>query len=402
MAGFPSQFTISLPDRNPSKMIRPYLLSIACSAALLGLSGCASTPVAPPKSADLLARAAIENQYLERGFNFTGSARFTEIEFQRDGELGKLMQQLEPAAGDKPASGKSAAGLVDIGIDAARSFRMEVRGAVDFEAARLELAPTLRFARPNLEAAMTLPMLFEGKEAAVYFDGSAIDWMLPGLRDRQGKLIRLGGPDVLKKLDFTLLRRDLNQASRDTYAAIADDAFTLLPTSEEERRQGVAYKVRLKLDAPQYRQLTDRMIDGVARAAQTQLDLVAPDNKDLPAYVALAKMAMGKSKAEVDAQLLIDAKGRLIGSESVSKVDDKGVRFTMQTSLRISNFGQPVFALAPQAGRWYPAEELAAVFASKKKDEAEEAEAPAADPAPKAPAKPAKPKKRKPAAKPAN
>ncbi|QNM97024.1 hypothetical protein [Chitinimonas koreensis] len=376
-------------------MIRPYLLSIACSAALLGLSGCASTPVAAPKSANLLARAAVENQYLERGFNFTGSARFTEIEFQRDGELGKLMQQLEPATADKSASGKLAGGAIDIGIDAMRSFRIEARGAVDFDAARLELAPTLRFARPNLEAALTLPMLFEGKEAAVYFDGSAIDWMLPGLRDKQGQLIRLGGPEALKKLDFALLRSDLKQATRDTYAAIADDAFTLLPINEDERREGVAYKVRLKLDAAQYRQLSDRMIEGLARAAQTQLDRVAPDNKELPAYVALLKMAMGEAKSEVDAQLLIDANGRLIGTESRSWVDQKGARFAMQTSMRISNFGQPVFALAPQAGRWYPAEELAAVFASKKKDRAEEAEAPAAVPAPKAPAKPAKPKKRK-------
>lgn len=365
------------------------------------LGACASLP---PPAADALGRAALASQLDDKGFNFALSVQVKAIETTgAEGELDSLLGPLAslPTGGLEP--------IRAMGMDSVRALRFDIDGAVDLQAHRLEILPTLRFERRNLHAAISLPMLADGREMALYLDPAAFDWTLPGMRERQGKLIRLADPSLAGRVDIGRLLDQLRAANRSAYAAIPAARFSFAELSAAERQAGAVHKVRLQLDSADNQAISQRWLDTVFGSLRP----AAANDADSPAATLhgmgeLLKALLAGSHSRSDSLLLLDAQGRLLGSETDSVLEQGQARLTVHSSSRFASRNAPRFTVQVLPGQYYEASELQGLLARREhhSDSAlplELAEPPTAEPPSQAPPtvapKPAKPaKRRKPAA----
>lgn len=358
-------------------------------AASLALAGCATSPLAN-KTADDAAIYTLQQSSLDARYNFDGTLRISDLDMPA--ELGSLANP-------------------DLVKDVARSFSFDMRGAVDMPASRIELVPTFRFARPNLESWVRVPMLFQLNTLTAWVDASALDLALPQLH---GKLLKLTVPqDKVADIPVDAVMRDLPLIIGKAYAAVDKKAFTFQPLSDSDRQKGASYRIRLTLDPAADAQLGRIMLQEVAArvkrySASKEVQALADKLSEEVA------MAQGEMASESQTELLVDSQAKLLAMEEqrtlrASKL--KGFSVTLRTQMAMRNHGQPVFTVLPTAANVLTLDELKPpswfsgvagkggdaepVEAAEPEVDAAEAAAPA-QAAPVAPAAKAKAKPRKP------
>ncbi|MDC7716733.1 hypothetical protein PQU95_05825 [Vogesella sp. DC21W] len=358
-------------------------------AASLALAGCATSPLAN-KTADDAAIYTLQQSSLDARYNFDGTLRISDLDMPA--ELGSLANP-------------------DLVKDVARSFSFDMRGAVDMPASRIELVPTFRFARPNLESWVRVPMLFQLNTLTAWVDASALDLALPQLH---GKLLKLTVPqDKVADIPVDAVMRDLPLIIGKAYAAVDKKAFTFQPLSDSDRQKGASYRIRLTLDPAADAQLGRIMLQEVAArvkrySASKEVQALADKLSEEVA------MAQGEMASESQTELLVDSQAKLLAMEEqrtlrASKL--KGFSVTLRTQMAMRNHGQPVFTVLPTAANVLTLDELKApswfsgvagkggdaepVEAAEPEVDAAEAAVPA-QAAPVAPAAKAKAKPRKP------
>ena len=358
-------------------------------AASLALAGCATSPLAG-KTADDAAIYTLQQNSLDARYNFDGSLSITDL-------------QMPPAL----------AGVADPVMvkEVARSFNFDVRGAVDMPASRIELVPTFRFSRPNLESWVRVPMLFELNTLTAWVDASALDLALPQLH---GKLLKLNVPqDKVADIPVAAVMRDLPLIIRAAYTAIDKKAFAFQPLRDSDRQQGASYRIRLTLDPAAEAQLGRVMLQEVAArvkrySASKEVQALAEK-----LYEEVAK-TQGEMASDSQTELLVDSHARLLAMEEQRTLRApklQGFSVSTRTQMAVRNHDKPVFTVLPTAANVLTLDELKAPawfsgIAGQKTEAVEQADAPelvapdaaAAAPVPALPA-PAKAKPGKPQAK---
>ncbi|MFN4238943.1 MAG: hypothetical protein ACK4FZ_17160 [Vogesella sp.] len=318
-------------------MFTPRRLALSVMLAV-ALTGCATAPL-DGKSADAAAIYTLQHNAMDSRYNFSGDVRVAEL--QVPDELGRL-------------AGKELVGEV------AKSFSMQVSGAMDLPANRIELVPTLRFARPNLESWVRVPMLFDIASLTAWVDASAVDLAFPQLK---GKLIKVSAPqDKVADLPVRAILRDMPLIIGEAYAAVEKKAFTFQPLSEQDRQLGASYRIRLALDPAADAALSRDMASGILQRVQrySQNDKVKKFAADMLADVESSREAL-QSDSQTD--LLISRQAQLLGMQeqrtlTLPKVP--GLRIVVKSQLAMSNHGQPVFTLRPDAANELTPEQLKA------------------------------------------
>ncbi|MCW3482137.1 hypothetical protein OL229_21690 [Neisseriaceae bacterium JH1-16] len=309
---------------------------IGLVAGCLLLTGCAS-PLAG-KPADSVAITAIERNLRESRYNFDGSIR---------------IEQLQLA----PSDGKAAESPINRRArDIIKSLRIDLTGAVDAKARKLELNPTLRFARRNAEVWLRVPMLIDADHYALLVDASAFDLVFDSLGGaNEGKLLRLQLPESMaKQIPLTAILDALPGIVRDGYRQVDPQAFKLLPLDDEARQLGAQYLVELKLDNSAQLVLSTFIFDGVKKVVQQQHPqpvAATPERVD-PTLMAdtlgvLLKASSKDVQNDQTTQLLLDRSGRLLGMRQHTAIGYKGFSASMLTTLRLFNYNHPTFTLDP-------------------------------------------------------
>ena len=307
-------------------------------AASLALAGCATSPLAN-KTADDAAIYTLQHSSLDARYNFDGSLRISDLAIPA--ELGSLANP-------------------DLVKDVARSFSFDMRGAVDMPASRIELVPTFRFARPNVESWVRVPMLFQLNTLTAWVDASALDLALPQLH---GKLLKLNAPqDKVADIPVDAVMRDLPLIIGAAYAAVDKKAFTFQPLSESDRQKGASYRIRLTLDPAADAQLGRVMLQEVAARVKRY-----SASKEVQALADKLSEEVAKTQGELasdsQTELLVDSQAKLLAMEEqrtlrVPKL--KGFSLTLRTNMAMRNHGQPVFTVVPTAANVLTLDELKA------------------------------------------
>lgn len=332
-------------------------------AASLALAGCATSPLAN-KTADDAAIYTLQHSSLDARYNFDGSLRISDLAIPA--ELGSLANP-------------------DLVKDVARSFSFDMRGAVDMPASRIELVPTFRFARPNVESWVRVPMLFQLNTLTAWVDASALDLALPQLH---GKLLKLNAPqDKVADIPVDAVMRDLPLIIGKAYAAVDKKAFTFQPLSESDRQKGASYRIRLTLDPAADAQLGRVMLQEVAARVKRY-----SASKEVQALADKLSEEVAKTQGELasdsQTELLVDSQAKLLAMEEqrtlrVPKLT--GFSMTLRTQMAVRNHGQPVFTVVPTAANVLTLDELkppswfAGVTGKHDGEEAAEATEPAVD-----------------------
>lgn len=308
---------------------RTLAIAVAMSGLLLG--GCAS-PLAN-KTADVAAVQTMEHN-AQGSYNFDGVVRVSALHLPA-----KLTQSLDK----------------DLVEEVAKSFSMDLRGAVDLKQSRLELVPTLRFARPNVETWLRVPMLLELNSLTLWVDASAFDLASPVLRgENKGKLIKVQAPqDKIKNLPIDAMLAELPRVTKNIYAAIDKKAYTFQPLDEQARQMGASYRIRLTLDPAAELKMSKQVVIELAELAKRH----SPDKqKEIEAMVKGITPLLDASRGEVETSsqtdLLVSRSGTLLAMVARQKLGvpkEKELEVSIESVLRLSNHGKPVFSLHPTA-----------------------------------------------------
>ncbi|OHX14429.1 hypothetical protein [Chromobacterium sphagni] len=313
-------------------MTRLKLTAAAAFSALALLTGCA-TPLAG-KPADEAARKVMALNWQNASYNFDGQFGFSQLRFADSG--GKLGQPELADAIDQVGS----------------SIKMNVSGAIDAPAGKLELIPELRFERRNLLASVKLPMQFRAQDMSLLVDPSAIDLAVPALRRNPGKFVRAKLPaDIAARIPLKEMYQAMPQILDQAYGQLDKKAFSFEPLDAYADEVGAKYKLRLTLSKEQEQKMTLLILDGLAKAARQQV--AQPNDKfDAESMLKLVRDLVKLSPAgELDGQTVSDVYVSRSGEmEAIRQtIHMASAEFSADAyfNLRYSHHGKPQFVYQP-------------------------------------------------------
>lgn len=311
--------------------MKPRMLVIAMAMSGLLLGGCAS-PLAN-KSADAAAVQTMEHN-AGQSYNFDGQLRIKSLDVP---DLGVDPDQRE---------------IVD---EMLKSFSVELRGAVDLKTSRVEVVPTFRFARPNVETWLRVPLLTELNTMSFWVDASALNLALPQLRGaNRDKLVKFQVPqDKVKDLPVDAILAELPQLVKRVYSAVDKKAYTFQPLDERAKQLGASYRIRLDADEHVQSQMNKQMVVEilalVARYGGEHKEKAAALVHELEPLLTQSHEEF-TTNAQID--LLVSRSGELLGMVQVYDFASTGkpkMAMSMEAVTRMSNHGHPVFTMVPTA-----------------------------------------------------
>lgn len=312
--------------------MKPRALAVAVTLSGLLLGGCAS-PLAN-KTADAAAIHTIEQNARLARYNFDGEVRVKAIRLP-----GKVESVVEG----------------DVIGEVAKSFSLELRGAVDMSKSRVEMTPTFRFSRPNAETWLRLPMLAELNTLTLWVDASVLDLAIPALRgEHKGKYVMFQAPqDKVKKLPIDAVLAELPQVAKNIYAAVDSKAYTFQPLDEAARKAGASYRIRLTLDPLAEAKMSKQAVQELLQLARRH---AGEHQKEVEEFATAVGPLLDASQEELQTSsqtdLLVSRSGKLLGVSELREFSvpkEKELAVTVASTVRLSNHEQPVFSMQPTA-----------------------------------------------------
>ncbi|MGM8061202.1 hypothetical protein [Vogesella indigofera] len=312
--------------------MKPRALAVAVTLSGLLLGGCAS-PLAN-KTADAAAIHTIEQNARLARYNFDGEVRVKAIRLP-----GKVESLVEG----------------DVVSEVAKSFSLELRGAVDMSKSRVEMTPTFRFSRPNAETWLRLPMLAELNTLTLWVDASVLDLAFPVLRgEHKGKYVMFQAPqDKVKKLPIDAVLAELPQVAKNIYAAVDSKAYTFQPLDEAARKVGASYRIRLTLDPLAEAKMSKQAVQELLQLARRH---AGEHQKEVEEFATAVGPLLDASQEELQTSsqtdLLVSRSGKLLGISELREFSvpkEKELAVTVASTVRLSNHEQPVFSMQPTA-----------------------------------------------------
>ncbi|PXX45755.1 hypothetical protein [Aquitalea magnusonii] len=315
--------------------LRPALATLPLLTALALLGGCAS-PLAG-KPADQATRLVLRENLQHASYNFSGEMGFNTLHGSREDDAKPQLRY-----------------TID---EVARSTKVTVSGAVDQASKRMELIPSFRFERRNLQASVTLPLELNLQDFSLLVDPSALDLFVPELHSEQPRFVRFQlPPDIAGKIPLDAILQALPGLVDEGYGKVAPQAFALEALDGTARELGASYQLRIAMSPQQENQVLMHVLEGLAKVVsqQAERDGRPQDGKQAEQLLQLvreltqskvAKQPLSKSVSH----LYANRRGQLLGVNQTVELDTPQLRGQAYIQLRYSNHGKPVFAYQPTA-----------------------------------------------------
>ena len=342
-------------------MMKQKMLVLAVAMSTLVLGGCAA-PMAN-KTADVATIQTMDSLFRNASYNYDGVFRIHSLELPD--------HRMVDSIGRERLN------------NVAKSFSMEYKGAVNMAQNRIEMVPTFRFARPNSEAWVRLPMLAQLDTLSLWVDASAFDLAVPELG---GKLLHVQAPqDKIRDWPIKQVMAELPDALRRVYEAVDKKAYTYQPLDERTKALGASYRLRLTLDEQANKKLARDMMKELVAVAKRH---AGSNVKDVESIAQLMEPLLSESektnKTTSQTDLLVSRSGTLLAVEDSYRIsmdvgEGKPVAVSMGSLIKISNHGKPVFTLVPTASNVLEFSDLKKPSWMGGRDDGDEADSEAVD-----------------------
>lgn len=315
--------------------LRPALATLPLVATLTLLGGCAS-PLAG-KPADLATRQVLRENMQHASYNFSGELGFNTLHGSSDDDA---KPQLRYTINE-----------------VARSTKVSVSGAVDQASKRMELIPSFRFERRNLQASVTLPLELNLQDFSLLVDPSALDLFVPELHSEQPRFVRFQlPPDIASKIPLDAMLQAMPGLVDEGYGLVEPQAFALETLDATAKELGASYQLRIAMSPQQENQVLLHVLDGLAKVVtqQAERDGRPQDGKQAEQLLQLvreltqgrtANQALSKSVSH----LYANRRGQLLGVNQSVELNTPQLRGEAYINLRYSNHGKPAFVYQPAA-----------------------------------------------------
>lgn len=324
--------------------LRPALATLPLIITLALLGGCAS-PLAG-KPADQATRQVLRENLQHASYNFSGELGFTSLHGSRTDD-------------DKPQ-------LAYTINQVARSIKVGVSGAVDQDSKRLELIPTFRFDRRNLQASITLPLQLNLRDFSLLVDPAAFDLLMPELYSEKPRFVRFRLPaEQASKIPLDAMLQALPGLVDEGYGTVDKQVFTLEPLDATARQLGASYQLRIAMNPLQESQVVVHVVDGLVKVVQQEAERQGrpEDGKQAAAASQLIRVLTQRSATDEQAtrtvsHLYANRQGQLLGVNQEITLDTPQLHGLAYVHLRYSNHGKPVFTYQPTADNIIDYEQL--------------------------------------------
>ena len=313
--------------------LRPALAALPLAALLL--TGCAS-PLAG-KPADLATRQVLRDNLQHASYNFSGELGFTSLH-------GSSADDAKPQ-------------LSYTINQIARSTKVAINGALDQSSKRMELIPSFRFERRNLQASLSLPLELNLQDFSLLVDPSAFDLFVPELYSEQTRFVRFRLPsDIAAKIPLDAMFKALPGLVDEGYGTVDKQVFALEPLDATARQLGASYQLRIAMNPLQESQVVVHIVDGLVKVIQQEAERQGrpEDGKQAASASQLIRSLTQRSAADMQASrtvshLYANRQGQLLGMNQEITLDTPQLRGLAYVHMRYSNHGKPVFAYQPAA-----------------------------------------------------
>jgi len=313
--------------------LRPLFAALPLAALLL--AGCAS-PLAG-KPADQAIRQVLRENLQHASYNFSGELGFTTLHGSRaDDAKPQLAYTINQVA---------------------RSTKVAISGAVDQASKRMELIPSFRFERRNLQANLTLPLELNLQDYSLLVDPAAFDLLIPELHSETARFVRFQLPaDVASKIPTDALLQALPGLVDEAYGTVDKQVFRLETLDATANELGASYQLRIAMSPQQESQVLLYVIDGLSKVLQQQAEQQGqPEQaRQAASTMQLLRALTQHSTTELQgsrtvSHLYVNRRGQLLGVNQEVKLNTAQLRGSAYIHLRYSNHGKPVFAYQPTA-----------------------------------------------------
>ena len=346
----------------------------------LGLSACSSLDGKTPyEMVNVSMQRSLTKDYQ---YNFASETRVYGSEYDKG---------LQPDSKSKPSvkerssmAGKAADALKDYPALAyfVANGRLNISGAVDWQAEKVELIPELSVHNRNDHSAVRMPILLDGKDMSITADmPTAVPLVLnfmvePALRERLvHEPIRFALADAGKSVQNKPIKtwiKALLFASSQAYAGIPAEQFQSLPLDEFAKHSQAKYRIGLAWNQKVQQAYFKAFANHWAREFD-RLQKESPEaNVSEQAYRETRKASLELFEEfvmEEDWQgaifgqavmrnLYLDGKGRLVGYREYVQINGNKQALNMDTQIKLFNFGRPQFTFQPATGNYITFTEL--------------------------------------------
>jgi hypothetical protein len=334
--------------------------------AVLGMivvcvSGCAGS--LPPHEE---LNQAVKKSLDATGFNYSAKSRVTNL------SIPKQDARVAPGAGDTSLQ------LLGAGLDVVRGFSVKIDGAIDMKAKKSEVLYDLQYNRDNVEGSIKLPLLIDYNTQTIYVGTSLLTTILdvvsPQGPETRGKLIKIDMNELLKgdvakipDLAKLIGENRFSAKNMDVFGTIFkaeilnavtklnDSCFIDQPLTEQDKKSGVARRVRINLG---HSDSVAVVLDILDSAAQALLEEGAISDKEYDVFHKLTnKQALEEFSNKITLAMTHDvgvAQSGHVGyvATQLTVADKEGnYQVGIENISSFDNYNAPRFSITPEAGR---------------------------------------------------
>ncbi|MDF0606967.1 hypothetical protein HZU77_015135 [Neisseriaceae bacterium TC5R-5] len=321
-------------------------------ASLVLLTGCA-TPLSNA-TADQAARKVLAQSWQNTRYNIDAEMGLNKLEFTQKHAAQHEEDEEETDPDNHLGLPSSVASIAQI----SKGFRLNFSGAVDAQAGKVELIPSLRFEQNNLLIAAKVPLQFNTQDMSLLIDVSiakpfaSIVFSADQLKDYK-QFLRIRPPaELIAKIPLKEMYQAMPGLTDQAYAQLDPQVFSFQPLDQYASELGATYKIRINTNEQLDRKILNTLLTGlvkVAAEAKTDPSGKRPFNpEEMTQLISMLLEASSSGlKSNTSSDLYAARNGNLLALRQI--IDLQTPEFNAQAflNMRYSNFGKPVFVYHP-------------------------------------------------------